>query len=115
MGTTDALGVVCLDLAGDLEDARRTIRATAGGHELEIADVMTFRRTESGWVFRLIESVHRYGAHAVVVPGVEHVKGFTYAVRGVADLIAPGQRLPYAGYGSGFTRPSRADHRGGTR
>ncbi|WP_328435735.1 hypothetical protein [Nocardia puris] len=108
MATTDALGVVCLDLADDLEEARRTIRRVAGGHGLEVVDTMTFRRTEPGWVFRLIESVHRFGAHAVVVPNVEHVKGFTYAVRGVADLLAPGERVPYAGYGSGFTRPSRA-------
>ncbi|MBF6213796.1 hypothetical protein IU487_22520 [Nocardia puris] len=107
MGTRDALGLICLDLTEDAETARYQLRRLAVGHGLDLTDTMTYRRTESGWMFRLIESVHHLGAHAVVAPGRQHVDGAELAVTGVADLIAPGSHRPYIGYGPGFVRPSR--------
>lgn len=109
-----ALGVVCLDHAADVDEARAGIRRTAESHHLDLVDTVTFRATEQGWIFRLLETVNLLGAHAVIVPEHRHIAGFEAAVTGVADLHSATSSYPFVGYGSGHTRPSDTS-RGGRR
>lgn len=104
----NALGVIDLDAVTDLEITRRRLRRIAAAADLDLVDVLTFRSVDPKWVFRLLESVHRFSAHAVVVEDTSVLHGFDRAVTGVADLVSRFASTPYVGYGSGHTRPSLA-------
>lgn len=103
-----ALGLVDLDATGDLEETRRVLRRTANILGFAIVDVMTFRRTDTRWAFRLVEMVHRFAAHAVIVADTTHVGEFVDAITGVADLHSRTVSHAYVGHGPEFTRPSAA-------
>ncbi|MFC9893043.1 hypothetical protein ACFVMC_05060 [Nocardia sp. NPDC127579] len=100
----DSSGMV----SGGAEHARRVIRSIAEERALIVVEVLAYRSDQQGWIFTLLETVHRFGIHAVVVADIEHVGRFTKAVTGVADLHSPAQSWPYSGYGVGYVRPSRA-------
>lgn len=101
-----ALGVVDLDVCTDLDEARRSLRRIAGAYDLDVVDVLTFRPCEVGWIWRLLETVHKLSVHTVVVEDISELHEQVMAVTGVADLRARHGFRPYLGYGSGFTRPS---------
>ncbi|MET8650622.1 hypothetical protein [Nocardia aurea] len=104
-----ALGVLDLDSLDDLDSARRRLHRIAEAHGLELVDVMTFRPAERGWIFRMLEAVHRYGAHAVIVREITELHGLEMAVTGVADLHTRWLTRRYLGYGYGYVRPSAAN------
>ncbi|WP_054814885.1 hypothetical protein [Nocardia arizonensis] len=110
----NALGVIDLDETEDLDEGRRKLRRIATRAGLTLADVLTFRQAQQGWVFHMLEAVHRLSAHAVVIGDIRHLHGLEKAVTGVADLHAgDGLIYRYVGYGRGHTRPSRAHLAGG--
>ena len=102
----EALAVVNLDTTPDLEDTRRTLRKLAEAHRLTVRDTLTFRPTEPQWIQRVVETVHRFSIHAVLVTDITHLDGGQRAIIGVADLMSPTTTLLYEPYQRGYTRPS---------
>lgn len=102
----DALAVVNLDATPDLEDTRRALRKLADTHHLNLRDTLTFRPAEPQWIQRVVETVHRFSIHAVLITDITHLDGGQRAIIGVADLMSPTTTLLYEPYQRGYTRPS---------
>lgn len=103
-----ALGVINLDkvINGDSEWTRARIRGIANDHHLHLRDTLTYRDTDSGWLFRLLETVHRFSIHTVIATTATHIGDARLAVVGVADFLTLFEHTPYVGYGVQYVRPS---------
>lgn len=107
-GDVNALAAVNLDSREPISQMRSRIEEAARLHGHDLTGVVEFRPSvESGWIFHLIEMVHRHSAHAVIVSHISDVNGAVKAVTGVADLISPNGFHAYRPYGPRYLRPSQ--------
>ncbi|SLG91899.1 Uncharacterised protein [Mycobacteroides abscessus subsp. abscessus] len=106
-GGLHALAAVNLDSREPISQTRSRIEEAARLHGHDLTGVVEFRPSvESGWIFHLIEMVHRHSAHAVIVSHISDVDGAVKAVTGVADLISLNEFHAYRPYGPRYVRPS---------
>jgi hypothetical protein len=104
--TTPAVGLICLPLIPDPAAAENQLWALAAENGLALADIVRYRPDDRGWVLRMLDTVNRHRASAVLALGMEHVADATRAVTGAADLITPGKTVPFVGYTTPGVRPA---------
>jgi hypothetical protein len=92
-----ATGLIRLPRIGDPAETHRRLRDLAESHGRELTSVVAYWPGEA-WVLRMIETIHRDEATAVVALDMHDVADAQHAIASVADLITSTVTYPYVGY-----------------